>query len=74
MSLADVMLFDLLGNALSADQAKGDLPSFRREPLGDAARTRAALEAHPKVRAVVERVGRHPEVLTFMATRGKQGF
>ncbi len=53
LSLADVLLFCALGDTLAADRAKGQLPRWKREPFGDAARTAAVLQRFPRIAACV---------------------
>lgn len=73
-SLADVLLFALLGDVLSADMAPPELPAFRREPLSNLDKATAALAAHPKIKAIVDNVAGNAGVKKWLASRGKQGF
>eukprot|EP01031_Cornospumella_fuschlensis_P041240 gene41240-50332_t len=69
LSLADVLLFFVLGETLDAAQAP-DLPQYRREPWGSLERVNELLARHPKVRASVEAVRNHPNVQKWRASRG----
>lgn len=73
LSLADVLLFNLLADHLPAD-THPDLPAHKREPLTSKAKTDAAVEAHPKLKACIASVATHPGVVAWMGARGKQGF
>jgi len=72
LSLADVQIFCMFGDNLSA--AECDLPAHRIECFGSKARTDAALAEFPKIKAIVENVANHDKVKHWLATRGKQGF
>jgi len=73
LSLADVLLFQLFGEFLKAEEA-GDLPAFRRFPFTDKERTDAKLAAHPKIKASVDAVANNANVQKWLAMRGVQGF
>ncbi len=74
LSLADIQLFNIFADSLTAEQSLGDLPSYRREPFGSLARTSAALAKHPKLAKIVAAVGAHPNIQKWLQTRGQQGF
>ena len=74
LSLADVLLFNAFANKLGEDEVIGEIPSHRREPFSSSERTNAALDAHPKLKAIVGNVAANPNVQRFLASRGKQGF
>ncbi len=73
MSLADVTFFAILGDQLDA-ATHPELPVTRRDPLGNAAKTAAALDAYPKIKAIVHKVASHPNMVKWLAMRGKQAF
>ena len=73
LSLADVMLYGLLGDTLDATLHE-DMPAWKREPLTDKAKVDAALVKHPKIAACVASVAQHPAIIAWMAKRGKQAF
>jgi len=76
LSLADVMLFDVLANHLTQDDCldAAALPAHRRERFASKARTDEALARHPKLAAIVAKVGANPKLSAWLKTRGKQGF
>jgi glutathione S-transferase len=74
LSLADVLLFHALGDSLTPDAAFPGLPAHRRESFASAARTAAALDVHPKLKAIVSHVANHPNIKKWLVLRGKQGF
>ena len=73
LSLADVLLFQVFGGYLKAEEA-GDLPAFQRFPFTDKERTDAKLAAHPKIKASVDAVANNANVQKWLAMRGVQGF
>jgi glutathione S-transferase len=74
LSLADALIFNKFGDSLAESETLAPLPQHRREAMGSAARMAAALAKHPKLSAIVQAVGKHPNVAKWMATRGPQGF
>lgn len=74
LSLADVLLFNMFADSLTAEQAAGELPAHRREPFGSLARTSAALAKHPRLAKIVAGVAAQPNLQKWMAERGPQGF
>lgn len=73
ISLADVLLHQIFGDFLTAEEA-GALPEFRRVPFCSKERTDAALAKHPKIKASVDAVANHANVQKWLASRGVQGF
>lgn len=74
LSLADVLIFNALAETLQPSEAAADFPSYRREPFGNAAKTAAALDTHPKIKAIVDNIAANQNMKKWLATRGKQGF
>ncbi len=74
LSLADVLIFRAFGDALTPEQAKGELPAHRRDPFASLARTNAALAKHPRISKIVANVAAHPNVAKWLSERGPQGF
>ena len=74
VSLADVQIFNMFADSLTAEQAAGELPAHRREPFGSLARTSAALAKHPRLAKIVAGVAAHPNIIKWLAERGPQGF
>jgi glutathione S-transferase len=73
LSLADVMLYSLLGEHLP-EEGHESMPAYKREPLSSMARVNAALAAHPRVNACVQAVANNENAKNWWATRGPQGF
>ena len=75
LSLADVQLYNMFADTLTvAEAANKELPAHRREPLASGARTAAALDAHPKLKACVASVAEHKNVQKWLAARGKHAY
>jgi hypothetical protein len=74
LSLADVLIWSAFGDNLTIEDCLGDLPAWRRECFGSKERTNAALEAYPKIKAIVDKVANHENVEKWLKTRGKQRF
>jgi glutathione S-transferase len=74
LSLADVALFDVFANELSEATANPLVPQYRREAFGSHDRVERALAIHPKVKAVLAGVGKHPGLQAWRASRGPQEF
>lgn len=74
LSLADVLIYSMFADTLSESEARIGVPAHRREPFSSAARTAAALAAHPKIKAIAESVANHENIKKWLSMRGKQGF
>lgn len=74
LSLADVLIFSLLGDYLRDEETAADTPQWKKEPFHSKARTDAALAKHPKVKASVDAVLANANVQKWLASRGVQGF
>ena len=72
LSLADVMLFYVLGDVVPPTPATQD--SLRREPFTSAARTAGVLAAYPKVAAIVAEVKANANLQKYLATRPSTSF
>ena len=71
LSLADVLMYNTFAEVLRPEDAKTELPSYRREPFGSYARTEAALAKFPRIVASVNAVASHPNIQRWLAGRGK---
>jgi glutathione S-transferase len=73
LSLADVLIYEFFGEYLAEEEA-GELPSHRREPFSNKARTDAALASHPKLNASVNAVASNANIQKWLKIRGQQNF
>ena len=74
LSLADVLLFNLLADNLTDETAPADTPSWKKETFGSKAATEAALSKYPKIKASVDAVAANPLTQRWMSSRGVQYF
>lgn len=74
ISLADVLIYNTFAEHLKDDEAAEGVAKFRREPFGSKARTDAALEKHPKLKAICESVAANESIQKWLGSRGVQGF
>jgi len=73
-SLADALIYNAFGENLKDSEAHEKVPQYRREPFGDAARMKKALEAHPNIRRIVDNYGENPNISGYLSNRGEQRF
>lgn len=74
ISLADVILFAVLGDYLRDSESKPEIPQWKREPFGSKARTDALLARHPRLQASVRAVAENAGAQRWLENRGVQGF
>jgi glutathione S-transferase len=74
LSLADVALYNALGEYLRVEEAAEGTPASKREAFGDKARTDAKVAGFPKVAAAVNAVRNNANAQKWWDTRGVQGF
>jgi glutathione S-transferase len=74
LSLADVLIYNLLAESLSPDQADSNVPACMFGPFGDKARTDAFLESYPRVKASIHAVASNENFQKWLQVRGVQKF
>jgi glutathione S-transferase len=74
LSLADVMLYNALGEHLRESEVKEGTPQWKREAFGNKARTDAKVAQYPKIAAIIANVAGNANVQKWLDMRGVQGF
>lgn len=74
LSLADVVIFRAFAETMREDKAPKGFAAYRRFPFGDERRSKVALNAHPRLKAICEAVAGHPNVMKWYEMQGPQRF
>lgn len=74
LSLADIMIYNALGEHLRPSEAKEGTPAWKCEAFGNKARTDAKVAQFPKLAAIVASVAANANIQKWLDTRGVQGF
>jgi len=77
LSLADIILYNVFAEHMSASDCPPDVKSYSKGPFGgDLAKDKlaAALAAHPKIKASCDAVAANKNIQKWLATRGTQYF
>ena len=74
LSLADFVLYNILGEFLTDNEVNEGFAEHRRYPFGDKKRTDSKLTQFPKLKSIIDSVANHAHVQKYLAARGPQGF
>lgn len=75
LSLADIVLYNALGEHLKKSEVAADFPDWRRFPYGTKEGAIAEkLNNYPKIKASVNAVANHAGIKKWLEMRGVQGF
>lgn len=74
LSLADIALYNMLGEFLPDSQAAPTVAQYRKEPFGSKARMDKVLAGYPKIQKSVQKVAKDPAISKYLANRGVQRF
>jgi len=74
MSLADIVLYNTLGEFLPDDQAAPTVAQYKKEPFGSKARMEKVIAGYPKIKKSVQNVAADPAISKYLANRKVQRF
>jgi glutathione S-transferase len=74
LSLADVLIYNLLAEELKSSEASETTAGWRFGPFGNKERTDIFLQSFPKLRASIAAVASNENIQKWLAIRGVQNF
>jgi glutathione S-transferase len=74
LSLADVLIYNLLAESLSPEQADSSVPAWKCGAFGNKDRTDAFLESYPRMKASINAVASNKDFQKWLQIRGVQKF